>query len=217
MKILRTKRRALTTLCGVVFAATAATALCDGKNSRAPSAPNPENVAAPDAGRRTPHWKPPSARMRRSDRDFPGPGRIARGWLDDFRKNNPDEYSRLMRLKEENPEEFRRRLGELARKRMRQRWKSKMPPEERRCIELSEKYHKAKTPDQKQKILAELRKAVEAAFDARIRERLRRVDAMEQRLKQIRAQIQERQANKDKICEVRVEELTRDPKYRWDW
>jgi len=214
MNTLWSKRRKFPTLWLAVLVSTAVGALCDDDGNGVSCEARRKSVVAADSGQRR---EAPMVR-RRSDRAFRPTGRIPyRGWLEDFRKKHPDEYSELMRLKEENPEEFRRRLSELARERMRQRWKPKMQPEERRCLELSEKYHKAKSPEEKQKILAELRKAVEAAFDARIQERLRWVDAMEQKLKQIRGQIQERQANKDKICEARVEELTRDPKYRWNW
>ncbi len=135
------------------------------------------------------------------------------GWLDTLRRENPEKFQQLMRLRRENPKEFQRQISQIIRKRQRGR----MSPKELKCFELSRKYLKAKDPKTKAKIMKQLRAAVEAAFDARIADRLRRLERMEKELQRIRAQIEERKANRSKICQARIEELTRDPKYRWNW
>jgi len=136
-----------------------------------------------------------------------------RNWLDSLRRENPEKFEKLMRLRREKPEEFQRQIAQL----IRQRGRCHLSPQEQKSLELSRKYMQTKSAEEKNKIMAELRKAVEAAFDARIADRLRRVERMEKELRRIRRQIEERKANRDKICEARIQELTRDPKYRWNW
>ena len=63
----------------------------------------------------------------------------------------------------------------------------------------------------------ELQTAVEEAFDARVKLRLQRLERMEEEIKRIRREIEARQSGRKEICERRVEELTRNPQYRWEW
>ncbi len=166
-------------------------------------------------------WRERSRRLRgefpqRGNRKW-DPSAQLKGWLEKLKKEKPEEFEELMKLREQEPAEFRKRISALARQHFQKRRLSNMPPEERRCIELSRKYAETEDPAAKEKVKAELEEAVQQAFDARIRQRLERLERMEKELKRIREQIEERKAHRDKICQTRVEELTRDPRYRWDW
>ncbi|NOY80973.1 MAG: hypothetical protein GXP31_08195 [Kiritimatiellaeota bacterium] len=181
----------------------------------------PGHPALRDQPARRGDWRERSRRLRgefspRGNRKW-DPTAQLKGWLEKLKKEKPEEFEELMKLREEEPAEFRKRISALAREHFQKRRLDNMPPEERHCIELSRKYAEADDPAAKQQVKAELQEAVQQAFDARIRQRLERLERMENELKRIRRQIEERKANRDKICQARVEELTRDPRYRWDW
>jgi len=174
-----------------------------------------------DAVKHRTDWRERSHRLRgefpqRAKRKW-DPSTQFKGWLEQIKKEDPEKFEKLMKLRETNPDEFRKQISALARKRFQKRRLENMPPEERRCIELSRQYARTENPDEKAQIKAQLQEAVEKAFDARIRERLERLERMESELKRIRGQIEERKENRGRICTARVEELTRDPRLRWDW
>jgi len=132
-----------------------------------------------------------------------------------FREENPEKYEELMRLREEDHDAFRREVGKLMSRRFRQGPEGVLP-EEAKVHELAEKYHAAKSEEEKAAAKAELDESVGRVFDARVKEREMRLEKMEQQLQRLRALIEDRKEHRDDICRARVEELTADPNLRWN-
>ena len=84
------------------------------------------------------------------------------------------------------------------------------------CNALSRQYHGTEDADEKGRIRTELAEAVGEAFERRQEDAQKRVEEMEARINEIREALEQRMANRDSICELRLEELTRDPKLTWD-
>lgn len=144
---------------------------------------------------------------------------------DQLQAENPAEYKRLMELREKDPEAFRNeiraRLAERGRGGMAGAGAGAgpgagaMPAEEKACLDLARKYRETKDPAEAEKIKAELKAAVALAFDKRLERQKELLTALENRISTVRDQIQTRQGNKDKVCDLRVEELTRDANLNW--
>jgi len=132
---------------------------------------------------------------------------------------NPGEYQRLMELREKDPEAYRKEIRDFFAKRGRGEVAAPgvgtVSDEEKVCQELAKKFMETKDPAEAAKVKADLQKAVSLAFDKRLERQKQRLADLESRIKTVREQIQTRQANKDKVCELRVEELTRDSSLGW--
>jgi hypothetical protein len=159
----------------------------------------PDGQGQPDGDRR-PQGQPGAEG---GDHDF---GRILR----QLRESDPARYEELSRLREEDPQAFRRTM---------QDWFRENYPDyvdqnfgaERRSQEVARRYHDAATDADKAALEPELRAAVEAAFDERLKIQQQRVDQMEQQLATLRAQLAARAEKKQVIVDARVAELKADP------
>lgn len=194
-----------------------------GRAQEPPPPPPPAGVPAPQPGR------PHAGQARWGERGRPGgvpgmPG--ARGgaleeMMERFRnrlqQEDPETYNRLMALRESNPEAFRDEMRELIASRMRGDAGPLAPvnAEEVKCVDLARQVREAKTPEAAAAVKAELKKAIEAAFDKRLEQQQQMLQEFQKRMAAIQEQVKERQANKAKICELRLEELTRDESLRW--
>ena len=181
---------------------------------------------APDRQKARPDWR---ARQRggRGDRMGPGakwggeggfrPDARMKELFEKLKEQDPERFDQLTQLRETDPEAFRSEIRQVMQQRFKGRRTGTGAPAEQKCVELSGVYRRTKDEQKRQQIKAELRTAVEEAFDARVEERLKRLERMEQEIQRIRREIEARQGNRDEICTQRVGELTQDPQYRWDW
>ena len=189
--------------------------------AQAPDPPPPDRPG----GR--PDWR---ARQRGGRGDRMGPGARWGGGEGGFRpeakmkelfeqlkEQDPERFERLTELRETDPDAFREEFRQIMQQRFKARRAGGGGPVEQKCVELSGIYRGTKDQGKRQQIKAELRAAVEEAFDARVKERLQRLERMEQEIQRIRQEIEARQGNREEICKRRVDELTQDPEYRWDW
>jgi len=124
-----------------------------------------------------------------------------------LRNENPEEFERLMRLREEKPQVFLQELRKMT---------SDKGTEEDKCHELSRLYHDTEDPAEKERVKAELREVVLAAFDARIELHRRRLVEVENRLAGMRKKLEEREAGRTEVCEERLRELTKNPTLNWE-
>ena len=183
-------------------------------------------AAEPDAGQQDarPDWR---ARQRGGRGTVGGPRRGGDGTLrpdarmkelfEKLREQDPERFERLATLRETDPEAFHKEIREV----MQQRFKGRRPgvaeSMEQKCAELGDVYRRTTDEKARQRIRAELGTAVEEAFDARVKERLQRLERMEQEIQRIRREIEARKGNREEICKRRVDDLTQDPEHRWDW
>lgn len=124
-----------------------------------------------------------------------------------LRKESPEEYSRLMRLRQENQPQFLQELRKMSDNRSK---------EEEKCIELGQLYRETEDPAERKRIEGEMKAAVLKAFDAKIELHQQRLAEMEERLTSMRRKLEERKANRDAVCEERVRDLTRNPELQWE-
>ncbi len=144
---------------------------------------------------------------------------LTAGFLEALRRENPEKYERLVKLREEDRQAFFKELREMlqARRGNKGAGRGRKPaPEELRCRELSRQYHAARDPAEKERLKEELETAVEEAFEARLNGSKERLARIEQEMARFRENIQRLEANREKICETRVQELTRPPELKWD-
>lgn len=132
-------------------------------------------------------------------------------WIEDMKKNDPEQYERLMTLRKEDPQAFRREIHKQFGERMERHMRKQLGPEEKKTQDLAAKYQAAADPDEKAEIKERLEAAVQAEFDARIKQQEDMLAKMEQRLNQLREHLSTRKNSRDKICSKRVEALTASP------
>lgn len=138
-------------------------------------------------------------------------------WLERMKRENPDEFQRLLQLRQTDPQQFSQELRKFAQQRRgSMRHSGRATEEERKCQELGRLYHETKDTAERERIRGELRGAVEAAFDRQIKERREWLDEMMRKIEGGRKRLAEREAKRDEVCEDRVHDLTRDPGLKWN-
>ncbi len=141
-------------------------------------------------------------------RPLPGFERV-RQWVDELRVTDPEEYGRLMRLREENPERFHGEIRQLMRERLQERRKKDdSPRNEEDAEELARQYRAATEPAEKAELKKQLETTLEATFARRQEQHRQMVRRLEQHLAKLREQLELRERQKDAIIKKRVEELT---------
>jgi hypothetical protein len=151
----------------------------------------------------------------REDADGVKPPFLAGKWMERLKQDNPDEFRRMQELREEDPERFQQVVRERLRDRVGSTLKEMVGRYDDRARELSRKYHEATSEEQKAELRQQLEDAVGEAFDARLSGQKRLLKRLEEQLDNLRGRIETREAHKDEICRQRLQELTRDPDLRW--
>ncbi len=141
----------------------------------------------------------------------------AREFLEELKSEQPEEFKRLQELRETDRKAFSTEIRKvMVAKRGKQRGPgAKARRGERKHMELSRRYHKATSAEEKERIKLEIREAVEESFEKTISQAKKRLVALEREIERARDRIERRQAQKAKICEDRVNDLTKDPALRW--
>jgi hypothetical protein len=145
-------------------------------------------------------------------------------WLNQLKERHPEEYAVLQKLRETNPEEFRRALRErLAQEKMRFRdgrhGRPPMNPEimnlEKASMDLSQTYRQATDAAQKEQIGKDLRQKLEILFDLREKDRQEHIRRIEADLAELKKSVDQRQSNRQQIIDRRFQELTDGDGLRW--
>jgi hypothetical protein len=89
-------------------------------------------------------------------------------------------------------------------------------PEEQKCIELSRLYQEAKDDAEKERLRGELAEAIQSAFEARLQASKERIANLEEQLQDFRQHLDRLEANRERICDERFQELTKPAELRWD-
>ena len=141
---------------------------------------------------------------------------FARGeWLKRLESENPEEFQRLQTLRENDPEAFRKEMRAQMEKRVVGFVKQHSGGLENETRELGKKYRTADTDKEKAAIKAELETKVHQAFDARLEGQKKLIAHLEEKLDELKKQVQTREKNREAICRKRVTELTENPNLRW--
>lgn len=139
-------------------------------------------------------------------------------FVEKMQQEDPENYERLMALREENPEQFRQELRKMLTDRMQKRpgrGPRRMTPEDQETVELAQLYQKAETDAEKDAIRGKLQVAVGKAYDARLTQQEEMLERMRERLQELEERVATRKESRDEMIENRVEQLTTDPTLRW--
>jgi len=144
-------------------------------------------------------------------------------FMERLRQERPELHKRLSKLYQEDREKFFEEVRNLMRERGPQATEGAGPGsrgargsvEEQKCIELSRLYQESTDPAEKERLKTELSAAIQTAFAARVRNSQERSARLEQQLKEFRERLQHLEANRDKICAERLDELTKSAELRW--
>jgi hypothetical protein len=147
-------------------------------------------------------------------------------WLARLKEKQPEEYERLQKLRETNPDEFRQELHEkLMQEKMRfgsrdgRHGRPPMNPEimklENEALDLSKTYRQTTDAAQKEQIGKDLRQKLEVLFDLREKDRQELIRRIEADLANLKESVDQRQKNRDQIIDRRLKELTEGDGLRW--
>ena len=125
-------------------------------------------------------------------------------------KLSAEDKAKLRELYQQDPEKFRKELKAKV-----QELRKQESGVQKNISGLAEKYHKAQTPEEKQKYLAQLKEASQKEFNRNLERSKTELDTLEKRLNTLRQAYENRKNNADKIIDDQVEYLTRDPSLQW--
>ena len=123
---------------------------------------------------------------------------------------SPEDKAKLKELYLQDPEKFRKELRAKI-----QELKKQENSIQKNINGIAEKYHKAQTPEEKQKYMAQLKEASQKEFYRNLDRSKTELDTLEKRLNTLRLAYENRKNNADKIIDDQVEYLTRDPSLHW--
>ncbi|MBN1670338.1 MAG: hypothetical protein JXR37_04865 [Kiritimatiellae bacterium] len=132
-----------------------------------------------------------------------------------LQREDPEEYERLRALERTDPDAFRNELRRMLGERLGDTKRGRGIVEDMLCEQLAGEYRKETDPEKRKAILAELKKAVEDAFDRRLQEQLLRVQDWEEKVKALRERLEARQKSRESICAKRLNDLIEVPELRW--
>lgn len=145
-------------------------------------------------------------------------------FMDRLLQEHPELHKRLSKLYQEDRDQFFQEVRKLMRERGLQvpdeggtgNRGRRDAAEEQKCSELGRRYQASQDPAEKEQLRTELAAAIQAAFEARLRGSQERIARLEQQLKEFRQRLEHMEANREKICAERLEELTLPAELRWD-
>lgn len=126
-------------------------------------------------------------------------------WMRDLKEKSPERFEELMKLRKENPEAFR---GEMA-KEFSDRMKRKHPVNKETVAKIKSllsEYHKAPA-ETKAELKDKVKAALAQSFKEDLDHRRQMATRLEEQLKEVTTQIEEREGNQDKLIEQRLEYL----------
>ncbi|OGV35205.1 MAG: hypothetical protein A2020_04075 [Lentisphaerae bacterium GWF2_45_14] len=122
-----------------------------------------------------------------------------------------EEKGKLEKLRKENLEAFKQEIQKL----MREKREKKMQ-ENAKLQETVRKYREAKTDEEKQQALAELKTETEKEFNSKMEMNRKSIEQTEKRLQEFKKKYEERIQKSSAIIDERVKEITKDPSLNWD-
>ncbi len=137
-----------------------------------------------------------------------------------IKDKNPEQYEKLMRLKEEDQELFREKLKEMMREFKKQgKGHRRMNPETRERMqeirklenesrELSKQYRNAESEDEKKNIAGDLKAILVKIFDLKLLSKQKEVERVESDLKALKDLLKKREESRDEVIQNRFDELT---------
>ena len=119
--------------------------------------------------------------------------------LENLQQNEPEEYQRLMKLRNENREEYLKELWEKMPERKNDK-RRKIAEIDRKCWELGEKFQKAATEQEKESIKAELSGLLEQSMDLVVQD-------TKERLERVQKILDNLNGNREKIIQERRDQF----------
>ena len=194
-----------------------------------PNPPKPAAATAATAPAETERTAKPGNGLgaERARHHEPGQGgkqAVPEAFMERLRQEHPELHKRLSKLYQEDREKFFQEVRTLMREREPQvpettsssKRSQRSSAEEQKCLDLSRSYQECTNAAEKERLKTELAAAVQAAYEAKLRGSQERIARLEQQLKEFRGRLERMEANRDKICTERLDELTRPTDLRWN-
>ena len=154
-----------------------------------------------------------------------------------WKEKNPEEFERMQKLREEDPQAFRQALQRKLENARRDRGMDppsgdefghrggpgggdpegnpRMREAEEQIMKLARAWREAATEEEKANLKGELQAALSKAFDQRESMRAERLAQMEKKLTELRAVMEQRREQRAAIIEKRLQELTTGDHLAW--
>lgn len=151
--------------------------------------------------------QPPADKPRRGERDgMRQPPPPLETYLKKLEQENPDEFQRLQRLREEDPQAFRSELRQKASK-----FRSGSPhqrgPGPHLLMEEIEKVKNAATPEERAHAVAVLQQKIGEEIDRNLAEREEAIENFREKLKQLENQNIQEKTRRDEIVEKHLQRI----------
>ncbi|MCM8535722.1 MAG: hypothetical protein NE334_07290 [Lentisphaeraceae bacterium] len=135
-------------------------------------------------------------------------------WMRDLRDKSPERFEELMKLRKEDPEAFR---GEMA-KEFSDRMKRKRPVNKETAEKIKAlltEYHSA-TDEKKLELKGKVKETLAQSFKEDLDNRRQMATRLEEQLKEVTTQIEQRESNQDKLIEQRLDFLLNSSAFKKD-
>ena len=133
--------------------------------------------------------------------------------IEKMRENNPEEFERLMRLRKEDREAFRKEIH----KRYKEQFKKDNPEAFKKMQEmkktqkkinlLNEEYQKCEDEDKKKEIKQQMKDLIGKAFDTTQEFREKEINNLEKKTKELRKKVKKRSKNKEEMVDLKLKAL----------
>ncbi len=136
-----------------------------------------------------------------------------RAKISKMRKENPEEFKRLMKLRKEDPKAFKKEIH----KRYKEQFKKDNPEAFKKMKEMKEthkkikllnqEYKKCEDADKKKEIKQQMKDLIGNAFDVTQEFREKEINNLEKKTKELRKKVRKRGKNKKEMVELRLKGL----------
>ena len=128
-----------------------------------------------------------------------------RHWLHVMKEKDPEKYEELMKMRESDPEAFRKKMVQEFSERFKKR-----PDQGDQCRkeigEILKKYNSS-SDDEKVSLKKQLREKLEESFENDLKKSIEMAEKLEVHLKEVKARIEAKEAKKDSLIDEKVEYL----------
>jgi hypothetical protein len=121
-----------------------------------------------------------------------------------LKETNPDEFYRLMDLRQTDMNQFRKELRSTLHNKMKgkERYRSS-----KQCKEIIEKYKNASSDTEKEETKAELRNMLEKEFDKKQERRNRTIKKLSEKVEKLKQQLNDQTENKNQFINKQLEKM----------
>ena len=138
-----------------------------------------------------------------------------RHWLHSLKERDPKKYEEIMKLRESDPAAFRQKMVQEFSNRFKKKGDHQNDDCRKEIGEILKKYNATESEEEKASLKKQLKEKMEESFDNDLKKRMEMAEKLEVHLKEVKTQIEEREAKKSSLIDEKVEYLIKG-KFRKD-